>query len=132
MHVRLTLSEAVTSLLGKKTHENYREGFPTLKAVDLYRTLGLTGSPMLYKYMDKEDITLEPERARVFYDKFEILISDWATPEELIEDCTNKELGAKIAYEPIKEIVESLVSVDSIEDESDFRRAIKVIIAKWY
>ncbi len=132
MITRLSLSQAVVSLLGKKTHSNYREGFPTMKAVDLYRALGLTGSPMLYKYADKDDITLEPERARVFLDKFDILISDWSTEEELINDCTNKEMGAKIAYQPIKDIVDGIVEADGIEDDKEFRRAIKKVIARWY
>ena len=117
---------------GNKAAPDFMDLGIEMKAVALYKTLGLTGSPMLYKYMDNEDITIDPERAKIFLDKFDVLINDWGTPEELLNDCNNRELGAKLAYEPIREIVDAIVDADSIDGDKEFRRAIKVIIAKWF
>ena len=130
--IRLPLPSAIASLLGKKEHTAYRDIGITVKAKDLYKMLGLTNSPMLYKYMEIEDLTIAPERALVFLDKFDILISDWVSEEELRNDCTNKERGKEIAYQPIKEIMENLVELDSYEDDTALRRGLKKLIAKHY
>ena len=128
----MSLAGAVASLLGKKDHEDYRDVGVTLLAKDLYKLLGLTNSPMLYKYMSNKDSKIDPERAKVFLDKFDILIDIWLTPDELARDCTNAEAGRAIAYQPIKEIIEDIVEIDSIQDNTQMRRQIKLLIAKWY
>ena len=131
MH-RLSLSTAVASILGKKDHEGYTDVGHLMTAKDLYKTLGLTGSPMLYNYMSGKTSTIEPERAKVFWDKFNILIDYWENPDDLDRDCTNVELSKKVAYEPIKEIVEELVKVEASEDYHDMKRGLRKLIARYY
>jgi len=130
--VRISLSGAVASLLGKTEHPNYTRVGKVMKAKDLYKMLGLTGSPMLYKYMSDDKVTIDPERAMVFYKRFDMLIDDWLTGEELGNDCKDVEAGRKIAYMPIKEIIDDIVEIDAIEDDTDMRRSLKKLIAKWY
>ena len=130
--VRLPLPATIASLMGKKDHEGYRNVGQFMTAKDLYTLIGLSASPMLYNYMSEKTKTIEPERALVIYEKFDILIDEWLTPEELREDCTNKEMSMKIAAQPIKEIIEEIVKVERLEGESQMRRGLRKLIAKYY
>jgi len=103
-----------------------------MNAKDLYGLLGLTGSPMLYNYMSGKTKTIDAERAVVILDKFNILVEDWLTEEELRSDATNKELSAQIAREPIRKIIEEIVEVESNEDIYALRKGLRKLIARYY
>ena len=130
--IRLSIPAAVASVLGKKEHEDYRNIGQNMNVKDLYKLLGLTGSPMLYNYMSGKTKTIEPERALVFLDKFDILIDDWLEPEELRDDANNRELSAQIAREPIKGIIEEIVEIEANEDLYVLRKGLRKLIARYY
>lgn len=130
--IRISLSAAVASILGKRDHEAYRNIGQKMNVKDLYKLLGLSNSPMLYNYMSGKTRTIEPERALVFLEKFDILIEDWLTEEELRDDATNTEISAQIAREPIKDIIESIVEIESNEDIYALRRGLRKLIARYY
>jgi len=130
--IRLSIPAAVASVLGKKEHEDYRNIGQNMNVKDLYKLLGLTGSPMLYNYMSGKTKTIEPERALVFLDKFDILIDDWLEPEELRDDANNRELSAQIAREPIKGIIEEIVEIEANEDLYALRKGLRKLIARYY
>lgn len=129
---KLPLSSAVASLLGKKDHDGYQDVGQLMTAKDLYKLMGLTGSPMLYNYMSGKTKKIEPERAMILWDKFSILVDDWENPDDLQRDCTNVELSKQIANEPIKEIVEQLVEVESSDNYHDMKRGLRKLIARYY
>ena len=130
--VRLSLPASIASILGKRDHEEFRDVGQLMNAKDLYGLLGLTGSPMLYNYMSKKTATIDAERAVVILDKFNILVEDWLTEEELRSDATNKELSAQIAREPIRKIIEEIVEVESNEDIYALRKGLRKLIARYY
>ena len=130
--IRLSLAVAIASLLNKKEHEGYRNVGHNLNAKELYTLMGLKASPMLYNYMSGKTKTIEPERAIVLFDKFDILIDDWLTPEELQQDVTNRELSMQIAAQPIQEIIEEIVVVERLETEAQLRRGLRKLIARYY
>ena len=130
--VRLSLPSAIASILGKREHEAYRDIGQLMNAKDLYKLMGLTGSPMLYNYMSGKTKTIEPERAIVLLDKFNVLIEDWLTAEELRGDVTNKELSLQIAREPVRQIMNELVEVEANEDIYALRKGLRKLIAKYY
>jgi len=127
--VRLPLDSAIASILGNKNHEGYREINQNMKVSDLRKLLGLTGTPMIYNYMGGKTKTIEPDRAIVLLTKFNVLITDWATADELILEAGNAAISAQIAYEPIREVMEELLVA---ERQPDLKRAIRKIIAKYY
>jgi len=130
---KISLSGAVASILGKKDHEDYQEIGQLMGAKDLYTLIGLTGSPMLYNYMSGKTKNIEPERAKVFLDKFDLLIDLWDDPNTLRQDCTSTALSKQIAYEPIKGIIDYLVELEKeAEDNYEFRRGIRKLIVKHY
>ena len=126
------LSGAVASILGRKEHEGYREVGQNMKVQPLYKLLGLKGSPMLYHYMSGHTDTIEPERALVIYQKFDILIDLWLDIEELERDATNTEVSLQIAREPIREIIEEVVEVEQSTELETMRRGLRKLIAKYY
>ncbi len=128
----LSLPSAIASILGKRDHDDYVNINQQMNIKDLYLLLGLTGSPMLYNYMSGKTKTIEPERALVLLDKFNILIKDWTSPEELREDASNKELSAQIAREPIRGIIKDIVEIEAQEDEYAVRKGLRKLIAKYY
>ena len=130
--VRLSLPASIASILGKRDHEGFRDVGQLMNAKDLYGLLGLTGSPMLYNYMSGKTKTIDAERAVVILDKFNILVEDWLTEEELRSDATNKELSAQIAREPIRKIIEEIVEVESNEDIYALRKGLRKLIARYY
>ena len=130
--IRLSVPAAVASVLGKKDHEAYRDIGQAMKIKELYKLLGLTGSPMLYNYMSGKTESIEPERAVVFLDKFNVLIDDWLDEAELRSDVTNRELSAQIAREPIKGIIEEIVEIEANEDLYALRKGLRKLIARYY
>jgi len=130
--IRLSLPAAIASVLGKREHEEFRDVGQLMNAKDLYKLLGLTGSPMLYNYMGGKTKKIEPERAIVLLDKFGILINDWLTDEELRGDVTNKELSLQIAREPIRQVMEELIEVEANEDVYALRRGLRKLISRYY
>lgn len=131
-YMRLPLDHAIASILGRKDHEGYRDIGQQMKIHDLYKILGLTNSPMIYSYMSGKTKKIEPERAMVLYNKFDVLIDKWATPEELERDATNVELSNEIAKEPIKAIIEEIVEIENSEDIYAIRRGLRRLIARYY
>lgn len=132
MIVRLSLPAAIASILGKRTHDDYRDVGQLMNAKDLYKLMGLTGSPMLYNYMNGKTKSIEPERAVVLLDKFDILVDEWLTPEELKGDVTNKELSLKIAREPVRQVMDELIEVEANEDIYALRKGLRKLIARYY
>lgn len=133
--IRMSLAGAIASILGRKDHADYRNIKQSMKISDLYKLLGLTGSPMLYNYMGGKTKTIEAERAVVILDKFNVLVDLWLTEDELIDDAINAELSAQIAREPIKDIIEEIVEIEqSMRDDNHMatRRAMRKLIAKYY
>ena len=130
--IRLSLPATIASVLGKRDHEEYRNVNQLMNTKDLYTLLGLTGSPMLYNYMSGKTKSIDPERAVVLLDKFNILVDDWLDETELREDATNKELSAQIAREPIKGIIEQIVEIESNEDIYQLRKGLRKLIARYY
>ena len=131
--IRLPLDHAIASILGKKDHEGYRDIGQNMKNKDLYTILGVT-SPMLYHYLSGHTTKIEPERALVLLDKFDVLINDWQDRDDLERDATNAELSDAIAKAPTNEIMDKLVELD--ENASDnhqrLRRGVRKLIAKYY
>ena len=130
--IRLSLPATIASILGKTDHEEYRNVGQCMKVQDLYKTIGLTGSPMLYNYMSGKTEKIEPERALVILDKFNILVDLWLDEEELKEEASNTELSAQIAREPIKGIIEQIVEIESNEDIYALRKGLRKLIARYY
>jgi len=129
--IRLPLDGAIASILSKREHKGYREVGQNMTVKDLYKLLGLTGSPMLYNYMSGKTKAIEPERALVIFEKFGVLIDDWLTSDELIIDATNVEISKQIAQEPIKEVMEALMEVEQLHD-TEIRHGIRKLIARFY
>lgn len=131
-HIRLPLDGAIASILGRKEHENYRDVGQMMKIHDLYKLLGLTNSPMLYHYMSGKTKKIEPERALILFNKFNILVDHWEDEDELERDANNSELSAQIAKEPIREIIEEIVEIEKHEDVYAIRRQLRQLIARYY
>ena len=130
--IRLPLNVTITSLLGRKKDPIYRDVGQNMKVEDLYKMLGLKGSPMLYHYMSGKTETIEPERALVILAKFDILIDEWADEEELTRDATNTELSKQIAKEPFIKVMEMLIELETSASMSTMKRGIRKILAKFY
>lgn len=130
--IRLPLDVAITSILGRKEAPNYRDLGHNMKIKDLFTILGLKGSPMLYHYMEGRTLKIEPERAMVLLDKFDILIDEWEDKEELERDAVNSELSVQIAREPIVAIIEEIVTLEQVTDVYRLRRGMRRLIAKYY
>ena len=130
--IRLPLNVTITSLLGRKKDPIYRDVGQNMKVEDLYKMLGLKGSPMLYHYMSGKTETIEPERALVILAKFDILIDEWADEEELTRDATNTELSKQIAKEPFIKVMEMLIELETSASMSTMKRGIRKILAKYY
>ena len=130
--IRLSLPAAVASVLGNKAHEDYRDIGQNMLAKDLYKLMGLTASPMLYNYMSGKTKKIDPERAMVLFDKFEVLVDQWLTSEELIDDATNRENSLQIAREPIRGIIEEIVEIETIKEPYEMRRGLRKLIARYY
>ncbi len=130
--IRLSLPAAIASILGKKDHEEYRNVGQCMKIQDLYKLMGLSNSPMLYNYMSGKTIKIEPERAVVLLDKFNILIDTWLDADDLREEANNTELSLQIAREPIKGIIEEVVEIESNEDIYALRKGLRKLIARYY
>ena len=130
--IRLSLPAAVASILGNKAHEDYRDIGQNMLAKDLYKLMGLTGSPMLYNYMSGKTQKIDPERAMVLLTKFDLLVDKWLTPEELREEATNREVSLQIAREPIRGIIEEIVEIETIKGEYEMRRGLRKLIARYY
>ena len=130
--IRLSLPAAIASILGKKEHEEYRNVGQCMKIQDLYKLMGLSNSPMLYNYMSGKTAKIEPERAVVLLDKFNILIDNWLDADDLREEANNTELSLQIAREPIKGIIEEIVEIESNEDIYALRKGLRKLIARYY
>ena len=130
--IRLSLPASIASVLGKREHDGYHNIGQCMKSKDLYKLLGLTNSPMLYNYMSGKTISIDPERALVLLDKFDILVDDWLTPEDLRADASNAERSLQIAREPIKGIIEEIVEIESNEDIYSLRRGLRKLISRYY
>lgn len=128
----MPLGGAIASILGRKTHEDFRDIGQHMKINELYKILGLTNSPMLYNYMGGKTKNIEAERALVLFNKFNILVDQWDTPEQLEQDADNVELSAQIAKEPIKAIIEEIVEIEDNEDLYAIRRGLRRLIARYY
>ena len=87
---------------------------------------------MLYHYMSGKTETIEPERALVIFEKFDILIDDWEDEEELRRDAVNTELSKQIAREPMVKVMEMLVELESALSMTTMKRGIRKILAKYY
>ncbi len=129
--IRLSLDVAITSLLGRKTDPIYREVGQNMKLKDLYTMLSVT-SPMIYHYMTGRTKRIEPERAIVILNKFDILIDEWSDKDELMQDATNAELSAQIAREPIVAIIDEIITLEAVTDVYRLRRGLRRLIAKYY
>lgn len=130
--IKLSLPATIASILGKREHEDYQDVGHKMSVKDLYKLLGLTGSPMLYNYMSGKTKSIEAERAVVIHDKFGILVDHWNSAEELKQDATNTELSEQIAREPLKEIINDIVELEANEDVYSLRKGLRRIIARYY
>ncbi len=130
--IKLSLPTAIASLLGKREHEDYIDIKQAMAIKDLYKLMGLSNSPMLYNYMSGKTEKIEPERALVLLDKFDILVDLWDSADTLRADAANAELSAQIAREPIKGLIEELIEVEAKEDEYALRRGLRKLIARYY
>ena len=130
--IRMPLGGAIASILGRKDHKGYRDVGQLMKIHDLYKMLGLTNSPMLYNYMSGKTKVIDPERALVILNKFNILIDKWKDTEELKRDAENTELSTQIAKEPIKDIIQEIVEIEANEDIYAVRRGLRRLIARYY
>lgn len=130
--IRLPLDVAIASILGRKSHKGYRDIGHHMKVQDLYKLMGLTGSPMIYSYLGGNVKKIDPQRALVLLKKFNILVDFWLTPEDLMLDADNEVISEQIAYEPIREIIEEIVSIETLDNLQDIKRAIRQLIAKYY
>ena len=130
--IRMKLSSAITSLLGRKKDPLYRDIGHNFKVEPLYKLLGLKGSPMLYHYMSGKTDKIEPERALVIFEKFNILIDEWEDEEELRRDAVNTEFSKQIAREPMTKVMELLVELESAMSMATMKRGIRKILAKYY
>ena len=130
--ISLSLPVAIASILGKRDFDGYVDVGQNMNIKDLYKLLGLTNSPMIYNYLNEKTKNIDPERALVLLDKFNILIDDWSAEHELRADATNAELSAQIAREPIKDIVEEIVAIEANEDIYAIRRGLRKLIARYY
>jgi hypothetical protein len=75
---------------------------------------------------------IEPERALILFNKFNILVDHWEDEDELERDANNSELSAQIAKEPIREIIEEIVEIEKHEDVYAIRRQLRQLIARYY
>jgi len=133
MEVRtMKLHHAMRSILGKKDENGYVDIGIQMGVNSLYKLLGLSSTPMLYNYANAKTLKIEPERALVILEKFDILIDLWSSEDALRADCTNRELGRKVAYAPIKEIIEDLLEVSKLGDCSEAHKALLAVIGKHY
>lgn len=130
--IKLSLPATIASLLGKREHEDYIDIKQAMAIKDLYKLMGLSNSPMLYNYMSGKTEKIEPERALVLLDKFDILVDLWDSADTLRADAANAELSAQIAREPIKGLIEELIEVEAKEDEYALRRGLRKLIARYY
>ena len=130
--IRLPLNVAITSLLGRVKDPIYRDIGQSFKVEDLYKLLGLKGSPMLYHYMSGKTDSIEPERALVIYKKFNILIDQWDDADELVREATNTELSKQIAREPMNKVMELLLEVEQMPSITSMKRGIRKILARYY
>ena len=131
--ISMELDSAIASILGRTNHPSYVKLKYTMKVQELYKLLGLSGSPMLYKYMSGQTKSIEPERALVLYDKMGILLSQWDDRESIEAQINSDTLGATIANEPIKKVVEELVEIEADNDTYDtLRRGVRGLIFKHY
>jgi len=130
--IRLPLDAAIASILGKRDHSGYRNIGHNMSVKSLYTTLGLTGSPMIYKYLSGGTKNIEPERALAILREFGVLIDTWLTEEELLASCTNKELSIQIASRPIQEVIEKVIEAEKLQGEGAIKKALRKIIAKYY
>ena len=128
----LTLKEAVVSVLGKREDPSFTDVGLRVTIGELYKALGLSATPMLYNYISGKTKDIEPERALVFLEQYNILLKQWNSPDELRADCTNRELGKKIAYKPIEEIMNELVELSQMDDDRQMRRGLLGLIARNY
>lgn len=131
-YIRLPLDSAITSLLGRKKDKLYRDTGYAFKVDTLYKLLGLKGSPMLYHYMSGKTEVIEPERALVIFEKFNILIDLWVDEDELRRDASNTEVSKQIAREPMKQVMEMLLEVESALSMTTMKRGIRKILVKFY
>ncbi len=131
-YLRLDIATAITSLLGRTKDPLYREVGYSFKVEDLFKILGLKGSPMLYHYMSGKTDKIEPERALVIYEKFSILIDQWESPADLRQEATNTLFSKEIAKEPMKKVMEMLIEVESAVSMTSMKRGIRKILAKYY
>ena len=130
--IKLSLPATIASILGKREHEDYVDVKQRMNIKDLYQLMGLSNSPMLYNYMSGKTEKIEPERALVILEKFNILVDLWLDEEELKEEASNTELSAQIAREPIKGIIEQIVEIESNEDIYALRKGLRKLIARYY
>ena len=130
--MRLSLDVAITSLLGRKGDPLYRDIGHDMKVKTLYELLGLKGSPMLYKYMDGTTKKLEPERALIILDKFDILVDLWEDEEELRREAVNVGNSKEMAKQPFIEVMEDLIKLETAKSMTTMKRGIRRILAKYY
>ena len=130
--VTLSIRHAVVSLLGKREEPGYVDVGMHYPINELRKLIGLKATPMLYNYISGKTQEIEPERAKVFLEKFDILINQWNSPEELLADCVNNKRAMEIAYIPIEDIMKELVNISQIEHENKLRRSLLGLIAKYY
>ncbi len=129
---RLPLDVTITSLLGRTKDPLYRDIGQNFKIDDLFKLLGLKGSPMLYHYMSGKTDRIEAERALVIYEKFNILIDNWDDVDELQREAINTELSKQIAREPMIKVMEMLIEVETAMSMTTMKRGIRKILAKYY
>ena len=130
--IRLPLDATITSLLGRKKDPIYRDVGHNFKVEDLYKLLGLKGSPMLYHYMSGKTENIEPERALVILEKFDILINQWEDVDDLRREATNTELSKQIAREPMTKVMEMLIEIETAMSMTTMKRGIRKILARYY
>ena len=130
--IRLPLDVTITSLLVRTKDPLYRDVGQNFKIDDLYKLLGLKGNPMLYHYMSGKTDKIEAERALVIYEKFDILIDQWADADELQREAVNTALSQQIAREPMIKVMEMLVEIETAMSMATMKRGIRKILAKYY
>jgi len=130
--LRLSLRDTFASLMGRRELDGYRELGVKIKTKDLYLMLGLTDSPMLYKYRDGITKSISADKALVIFEMFDVLIDLWLTEEELRNDVKNSMGGKALVSRLYKPIIDELVVLDAIEDNDKLRRGFKRLIARYY
>lgn len=130
--IKLSVGGAIASLLGKTEHPDYQDVGYKLKVKELATVLGLTATPMLYHYMNGKTKTMEAERVLIIAKRFNILISDWGSIEEVEVDCASRDKASDMLKSTTNPILEEIIEIEKLQDLVDIKQALRRIIVRYY